>query len=147
VPDVWKRLNIDLIKVYNFYLKHFQDDEFLMKYIRNTLYSSTLDISLYIRNILLLIFTVMSCHQNAGHNHNFLVADNLFENVAELKYLGTAVTNQNYIHKEIEEKIKFKECLVAFSSESFVFHLLSKKFKIKIYKTIITPVVLYGCET
>jgi hypothetical protein len=26
-------------------------------------------------------------------------------------------------------------------------YLLSKNFKIKIYKTIILPVVLYGCET
>jgi len=25
-------------------------------------------------------------------------------------------------------------------------HLLSKNFKIKIYKTIILPIVLYGCE-
>jgi len=73
-----------------------------MKYIRNTLYSSTLDISLYIRNILLLIFTVMSCHQNAGHNHNFLVADNLFENVVKFKHLGTAVTNQNCTNEEIK---------------------------------------------
>jgi hypothetical protein len=27
------------------------------------------------------------------------------------------------------------------------FHLLSKHVKIRIYKTIILPVVLYGCET
>ena len=27
------------------------------------------------------------------------------------------------------------------------FNLLSKKLKIKIYRTIILPVVLYGCET
>jgi hypothetical protein len=26
-------------------------------------------------------------------------------------------------------------------------HLLSKKVKVRIYKTIILPVVLYGCET
>jgi hypothetical protein len=29
----------------------------------------------------------------------------------------------------------------------FSFHLLSKNVKIRIYKTIILPVVLYGCET
>jgi hypothetical protein len=27
------------------------------------------------------------------------------------------------------------------------FHLLSRNIKVKIYKTIILPVVLYGCET
>jgi len=39
--------------------------------------------------------------------------------------------------------------LLLFSAESFVFSLLSKKLKIKIhiYRTIILPVVLHGCET
>jgi len=34
-----------------------------------------------------------------------------------------------------------------FVAESFVFSLLSKNLKIKMYRTIILPVVLYGCET
>jgi hypothetical protein len=37
--------------------------------------------------------------------------------------------------------------LLSFSPESFVFHLISKNLKIEIYKTVILPVVLYGCET
>jgi hypothetical protein len=37
--------------------------------------------------------------------------------------------------------------LLPCSSESFVSHLLSKNVKIKIYKTLIAPFVLYGCET
>jgi hypothetical protein len=37
--------------------------------------------------------------------------------------------------------------LLPCSSESFVFRLLSRNLKIKIYKTIILPVVLCGCET
>jgi hypothetical protein len=32
-------------------------------------------------------------------------------------------------------------------SESFVIPLLSRNVKVKMYKTIILPVVLYGCET
>jgi hypothetical protein len=32
-------------------------------------------------------------------------------------------------------------------SESSVLPLLSRKVKVEIYKTIILPVVLYGCET
>jgi hypothetical protein len=35
--------------------------------------------------------------------------------------------------------------LLPFISEYFSFHLLSKDLLIKIYKTIILPVVLYGC--
>ena len=37
--------------------------------------------------------------------------------------------------------------MLSFGAESFVFSLLSKNTKIKIYRTIILPVVLYGCET
>jgi len=37
--------------------------------------------------------------------------------------------------------------LLSFGAESFVFWLLSKNLKTKIYRIIILPVVLYGCET
>jgi hypothetical protein len=37
--------------------------------------------------------------------------------------------------------------LLLFGAESFIFSWLSKNLKIKIYRTIVLPVVLYGCET
>ena len=37
--------------------------------------------------------------------------------------------------------------LPSFDAESFVFQFAIKNFKMKIYRTIILPVVLYGCET
>jgi hypothetical protein len=37
--------------------------------------------------------------------------------------------------------------LLLFSPKSFVFRLISKNLKIKIYKTVILPGVLKGCET
>jgi len=37
--------------------------------------------------------------------------------------------------------------LLSFGAESFVFQLLSKNLKIKMNKTIILPVILYGCAT
>jgi hypothetical protein len=37
--------------------------------------------------------------------------------------------------------------LLSFGTEPFVFSSAVKKLKIRIYKTIIFPVVLYGCET
>ena len=37
--------------------------------------------------------------------------------------------------------------LLSFSAELFVFQFGIKKLKIKIYKTVILPVILYGSET
>ena len=37
--------------------------------------------------------------------------------------------------------------MLSFGAESFVFHFTIQKHKIKVYRTIILPVVLYGFET
>jgi hypothetical protein len=41
----------------------------------------------------------MSRHQNAGQYHYLLIANTSSENVANLKCLGTVVTNQNCIEE------------------------------------------------
>ena len=37
--------------------------------------------------------------------------------------------------------------MLSFGAEPFVFHTAIQTFNIKIYRTIILPVYLYGCET
>jgi hypothetical protein len=44
---------------------------------------------------------LLSRHQNAGQNHDIKIRNRSFENVAQFKYLGTTVTNQNLIPEEI----------------------------------------------
>jgi hypothetical protein len=41
----------------------------------------------------------------------------------------------------------FGECLLPFGSDLLSSCLLCRNLKVKVYKTIILPVVLYGCET
>jgi hypothetical protein len=52
--------------------------------------------------------------------------------------------NQKSIHKEL--KTIFRECFQPCSLEYFVFQTLPKHVQIKVYKTIILLVVLYGSE-
>jgi hypothetical protein len=61
-------------------------------------------------------------------------------------YLGTNVTNQNSIPEEIKSKLKL-EMLAIIHCIIFCLPLLLKKLKIKIHRTTIFPIVLYGCET
>jgi len=50
-------------------------------------------------------YVMMSCQQDAGQNNNIKTANKLMENVARLKYLGKALTNQNYMDKEIKSTL------------------------------------------
>jgi hypothetical protein len=52
--------------------------------------------------------------------------------VSQFKYLGTAITNQSLIQEEIKRS---------------VFSSVVEKQKIRVYETIILPVVLYARET
>jgi hypothetical protein len=48
---------------------------------------------------------LLSHHQNAGQNRDIEIANRLFENVSQFKYLGTTVTNHNFIQKEIKGRL------------------------------------------
>ena len=63
------------------------------------------------------------------------------------KYLGSLLTNQNSIQEEIKCRLKAGNSCYYSVQTLFFPRLFSKNLKIKIYKTIILPVVLYGCET
>jgi hypothetical protein len=48
---------------------------------------------------------VMSQDQNAGQSYSIKVDNSSFE-MEEFKYLGTTLTNQNYIREEIKRRLK-----------------------------------------
>jgi hypothetical protein len=50
-------------------------------------------------------YMTLSHHQNSVQNHYIKTANRSFENVAQLKYLGMTVTNQNQIQQEIKRRL------------------------------------------
>jgi hypothetical protein len=89
----------------------------------------------------------MSRHPNSGQNQNIRIANESFEKVAKFKYLETTLTNQNDIHAKIESRLNSGNACYYSVQNLFSSHLILKNLKIKIYKTLILLVVLYGCQT
>ena len=90
---------------------------------------------------------IVSREQNARRIHSVRIDNSSIESVEEFKYLGTTLTNQNSIREEIKSRLKFRNACYHSVQNLLSSSLLSKNLKIKIYRTIILPVVLYGCET
>jgi hypothetical protein len=61
--------------------------------------------------------------------------------------LGTTVTNQNLIQEEMKRRLNSGNACYNSIQNLLSSRLLSKNLKIRIYKTIILPVVLYGSLT
>jgi hypothetical protein len=89
----------------------------------------------------------VSRDQNAGQNRKIKIGIRSFENVSQFKYLGTTVTNQNFIQEEIKRRLNSANAYYHSVQNLLSSCMLSKNVKVRINKTIILPVVLYGCET
>jgi hypothetical protein len=66
--------------------------------------------------------------------------------MSQLKYLGTKVTNKNLIQEDMKRRLNSGNACYHSVQNLLSSRLLSKHLKIRIYKTIILPVVLFGCE-
>jgi hypothetical protein len=93
------------------------------------------------------MYALPSHHQNAGQNRDIKIGNRSFEHMAQFKYLGTTVTNQNLIQEEIKKRLNSANVCYYSARNLLSSRLLSKNVKNRIYSTIILSVVLYGCET
>jgi sorting nexin-29 len=91
-------------------------------------------------------YILMSC-KKVGQNHGIKIANRSFEGVAELKYLETTLTDQNCMQEEIKSRLNSGNAYYHSVQSLLSSHLLSRNVKVKTYKTMILPVVLYGCKT
>jgi hypothetical protein len=85
---------------------------------------------------------LLSHHWNESQNWNIKIANILFENVSQFKYLRTIITNQNLIQEEIERRLNSSNTCYHSVQNLLSSYLLSKNVKIRIYKTII-----FACDS
>jgi hypothetical protein len=91
---------------------------------------------------------VMSRDQNVGQNSYTKIANKSFETVKQFKYLGTTLRNQNSICEEIKLRVKLGNACYHSAQNIFCLSVyFPRNIKVKIYRTVILPIVLYGCET
>jgi hypothetical protein len=90
---------------------------------------------------------LLSHHQNVGQNLDIKIVYRSFGNVSQFKCLRTTVRNQNLIQEEIKRRSNSGNACYHAVQNLLFSCLLSKNLKIRIYKMIILPVILYGCET
>jgi len=86
-------------------------------------------------------YMVMSRDQNAGRIQSVRIDNSTFERVEEFKYLGTTLTNQNSIAEEIESRLKSGNACYHSVQNLLFSRLLFKNLNIKVYRTIVLPVV------
>jgi hypothetical protein len=89
----------------------------------------------------------MSRGQKIGKKHSTKVSKRSFEDVEKLKYLGTTLTDKNFMHAEINSRLNSANACYRSVQSLLSSCLLSGNVMVKIYKIIILPVVLYGYET
>jgi hypothetical protein len=50
-------------------------------------------------------YMLLSRHQNAGQIYDITIANRSFENVAQFKYVGSTVTNQNLFQEDCKRRL------------------------------------------
>ncbi|KAJ4449326.1 hypothetical protein ANN_00724 [Periplaneta americana] len=92
-------------------------------------------------------YMIMSRDENIVRNGNIKIGNLSFEEVEKFEYLGATVTNINDTREEIKHRINMGNACYYSVEKLLSSSVLSKNLKVRIYKTVILLVVLYGCET
>ena len=91
-------------------------------------------------------YMVMSGDQNRGQSHSMKTDNSCFERAGQFKYLGTTLTCKNSVWIEIKSRLMSGNASYHSVQNLKSSSLLPKNINIKIHRTIILPIVLYGCN-
>jgi hypothetical protein len=92
-------------------------------------------------------YMVLSRDNNAGRSHNIKIDNSSFEMVKMFRYFWNNLKKSKFSSGRNGEQIDVRECLLSFGAESFFFQFAIRNLKIKLYRSVMLPVLLYGCKT
>jgi hypothetical protein len=82
------------------------------------------------------LYMLMSHYQKAGQKHCIKIVYRSFEDMAKFRYLGTTLTDQNCMHKEIKSRLNSGNACYHSVQSLLSSCLLARNVKVKICKTI-----------
>jgi sorting nexin-29 len=80
------------------------------------------------------------------NSDKLIIGDKEFEHVNTFKYLGFLIDNENRITSTIRERIQAGNKAYHANIQLLKNKLIGRELKLKIYKTLIRPIVTYGAE-
>jgi len=89
----------------------------------------------------------MMCTRKETQLNKLIVDNKHIDQVRSFSYLGTIVNGNNTLEEEIRERIAKGNKAFYANKVLFKSNLVSRKSKLKLYWSVIRPVVVYGCET
>jgi polyribonucleotide nucleotidyltransferase len=115
-----------------------------IKKSRETLIDASKEVGLEV-NIEKTKYWLVSHHQNAGKNHDIKIANRLFEKCVTVQIFGQNSNKPNLSQEEIKRRLNFGNACYH-SVQNHLSCLLPKNVRIRIFRTVILCMVLYGCQ-
>ena len=89
----------------------------------------------------------MKCTRKETQLNKLTVDNKHIDQVRSFSYLGTIVNGNNILEEEIRERIAKGNKAFYTNKALFKSNLVSWKSKLKLYWSVLRPIVVYGCET
>lgn len=93
-------------------------------------------------------YMFMSSKPNENvQQHSISLLNYTFEIVNSFNYLGAVINNKNDMHIAINERLQAAQKTFYAHLKFFKSRLTSRSLKMRLYKTVVLPVLTYSCET
>jgi hypothetical protein len=92
-------------------------------------------------------YMITSRNAEEEGNRNITINNMTIEKVNKFKYLGAYITSRNEVAEEIKSRLVSGNACFFSVQKLLASRLISRKLKLKLYRTVILPVILYGCES